>query len=118
MKGISARALLLVTLVAASPASAQEAVPGSLSLRDAVEIARSSNPGFQQTRNDQALADWNVRQAWGALMPNASANVGASWQGSGEQQLGGSLTLGDLGFGDQPSYYFSNYGINLGYSLN
>lgn len=118
MIGFRARAFLLATLVAAGPASAQEAVPASLSLQDALSIARSSNPSFRQTRNDEALADWNVRQAWGALMPNASANVGASWQGSGEQQLGGSLTLADLGFGDQPSYYFSNYGVSLGYSLD
>ena len=117
MKGIRARLILLAVVLVASPLEAQEAVPSSLSLDEALEIARTTNPGFIQTRNDEALADWNVRQAWGALMPSASANVGASWQGGGEQRLG-SLTLGDLGFGDQPSYYFSNYGISLGYSVD
>ena len=40
-----------------------------------------------------------------------------SWQGPGEQQLG-TLTLGDLGFTDQPSFYGSSYGLNLGYQLD
>jgi outer membrane protein len=115
MKGI--RTLALGALVAsASPVVAQEAVPASLSLEEALEIARSSNPGFRQARNDEALADWNVRQAWGALMPSANASIGASWEGAGEQRFG-SLTLGDLGFGDQPSYYYSNYNVGLSYSL-
>ena len=28
------------------------------------------------------------------------------------------MTLGDLGFGNQPSYYFSNYNIGLNYSID
>ena len=83
--------LVLVWLFAASPLSAQEAVPASLSLQQALEISRTTNPSFLQTRNDEALADWNVRQAWGALLPSANASTGVSWQGAGEQ-LFGSLT--------------------------
>ncbi|HAC05635.1 MAG TPA: hypothetical protein DCF71_07180, partial [Gemmatimonadetes bacterium] len=86
-------------------------------MEDALEIARGNNPGFLQTRNDEALADWDVRQAYGALLPTASAGSGVSWQGAGEQRFG-SLTLGDLGFGGQPSYYFSNYNLGLNFSLD
>ena len=114
---IRARTLVLVWLFAASPLSAQEAVPASLSLQQALEISRSANPGFLQTRNDEALADWTVRQAWGSLLPSASASSGVSWQGAGEQRFG-SLTLGDLGFGDQPSYYFSSYSVGVNYGLD
>lgn len=114
---IRARTFVFVWLLAASPLSAQEAVPASLSLQQALEIARTTNPGFLQTRNDEALADWNVRQAWGSLMPSASASGGVSWQGTGEQAFG-TLTLGDLGFGNQPSYYQSNYSLNLNYALD
>ncbi|MGY8777529.1 MAG: TolC family protein, partial [Longimicrobiales bacterium] len=111
------RPVLIAALLAITgPVSAQE-VPSALSLAEAIEIARTTNPGFLQTRNDEALADWNVRQSYGQLMPTANASAGVSWQGSGEQQFG-SITLGDLGFGDLPSYYGSNYGINLGYSLS
>ena len=109
-------ALFAALLALAQPVAAQD-VPTSLTLERAIELARTNNPGYLQTRNDGALADWNVRQAWGRLMPSASANAGLSWQGPGEQQFG-SITLGDLGFADQPSYYGSSYGLNLSYSLD
>jgi len=98
--------------------SAAQTVPARLSLDEALEIARENNPNFLLTRNDASLADWNVREAWGQLMPSASISGGVNWQGSGETQLPGSLTLGDLGFSDQPSYYGSNYSIGLSYSLS
>lgn len=109
--------LAATLLTIAGPVAAQDPVPDSLSLEHAWELARTNNPGFLQTRNDEALADWNVRQAWGALMPSASASFGAQWQGAGEQQFG-TVTLGDLGFGNQPSYYLSNYRLSLGYALD
>jgi len=109
--------LAMALLAAAGPVAAQE-VPSALSLAQAIEIARTTNPAFLQTRNDEALADWNVRQAYGQLLPTASATGGVSWQGSGETQFAGGVTLGDLGLGNQPSIYGSSYGINLGYSLN
>ena len=107
---ICARAVVLIAAMATAPIAAQEAVPSSLSLADALEIARSNNPSFLQTRNDEALADWDVRAAYGALLPSASAGSGVSWQGAGEQRFG-SLTLGDLGLGGQTSDYdWSNTG--------
>lgn len=112
--------LLLLALCTwgAVPASGQDLVPPALSLEQAIEVARTTNPGYLQSRNDGALADWNVRQAWGQLMPSVTAGGGVSWQGSGETQLPGSLTLGDLGFSDQPSYYGSSYSLGLNYSLD
>lgn len=109
--------LALCAALAGPPVAAQEAVPARLSLEEALEIARGNNPTFLQARNDERLADWDVRQAYGALLPSASASTGVTWQGAGEQRFG-SLTLGDLGFTDQPSYYFSNYNIGLNYSLD
>lgn len=46
-----------------------------------------------------------------------SANASVGWQGTGEQQFG-TLTLGDLGFGNQPSYYTSSYRLGLTYSVD
>jgi outer membrane protein len=114
---IASQTIVLALFVLAAPLAAQEEVPERLTLEEALEIARSSNPGFRQSRNDERLSDWDVRQAWGRLFPQASARVGVGWQGTGEQQVG-SLTLGDLGIGDQPSYYSSNYSIGLNYSLD
>lgn len=107
----------VLLLCAASPGAAQERAPASLTLEEALELARTGNPAFGQARNDAALADWDVRAAWGQLMPSANASLGAQWQGAGEQRFG-SLTLGDLGFGDQPSYYFSSYNVSLSYALD
>jgi outer membrane protein len=118
MKHVTTALSLTALLLLAPALRAQQVVPPSLSLDDAIEIARTHNPGFRQTQNDAGLASWNVRQAWVALLPQASANAGIQWQGSGEQQLGGSITLGDLGLGGQPSYYLSNYRLGLNYSLD
>lgn len=106
----------LLGLLAAVPVAAQT-VPASLTLERAIEIARSSNPAYLQSQNDQVQADWDVRQAYGQLLPSASASSGVTWQGAGEQQFG-TLTLGDLGFGGLPSYYLSSYGVNVGMSLS
>ena len=42
--------------------SAQEVVDISLSLEEAIAIARQNNPGFQTTRNDEVTADWDDAQ--------------------------------------------------------
>ena len=112
--------LYMVVIVIASiakPLVAQQILARSLSLEEALELARENNPSFLQQKNDELLSNWDVRQAYAALLPSASAGSAVSWQGPGEQQFG-SLTLGDLGFGDLPSYYFSNYNIGLNYSLD
>lgn len=109
--------ILLAALVAATPLGAQEEVPDRLTLERALEIARSANPGFRATRNDERLEDWNVRQSYGRLFPQATANATVGWQGTGEQQFG-TLTLGDLGFGNQPSYYTSSYRLGLTYTVD
>ena len=111
------RALALALLLLPTALRAQETVPSRLSLEQAIDVARAENPSFRQTRNDAGLADWNVRQAYAAFFPQATASGAVQWQGTGEQQLG-SLTLGDLGFGNQPSYYNSSYRLGLTYSLD
>lgn len=108
---VGAAALLVV-----APLGAQE-VPASLSLDDALDIARRNNPAYLQAENDRHQADWDVRQAYGQLLPTASASSSVGWQGVGEQSFG-TLTLGDLGFGDLPSYYTSSYRVGLNYFLS
>jgi len=107
----------LLGLFAASPLLAQDAVPDTLSLERALDIAQNNNPTYLQARNDRELADWDVRQAYGRFLPTASANSSVTWQGAGEQTFG-SLTLQDLGIGNLPSYYLSSYGVSLGLSLD
>jgi outer membrane protein len=97
--------------------SAQDLPGGPLSLEGAIQLAVRNNPTFRAAENDAALADWDVRSAYASLLPSASVSGGLSWQGSGEQQIGG-LTLGDLGIVNTPSYYFSNYSLGFGYQLD
>jgi outer membrane protein len=116
-KQLSALLLLLAGLALAPHLAAQEQIPERLTLEQALEIALRNSPTFLRSRNDRLLADWDVRQAYGQLLPSASANGRVTWQGSGDQQLGG-LTVGDLGFENQPSYYFSSYDLGVSYSLD
>ena len=118
LTGSFPRAVVLAALLLLpGRATTQEIVPVTLSLEEAIEIARSNNPSFQATRNNEALADWDVKSAYGSLLPSASTNFSLSWQGSGEQVFG-SLTLEQLGFADQPSFMFSRYGLNLNYGID
>lgn len=112
------RCLVLAAALAPVPVRAQgDAAPEPLSLQRALELARANNPSYLATRNDRDLADWDVRAAYGALTPSASVGGGLSWQGAGSQRLG-SITLDELGFGGQPSYYFSSYNLGLSYQLD
>lgn len=114
-----ARAGLLAGLLLASVplGAAAWQVPADLTLEDAIAIARRESPALLRARNDAVLADEDVRQAWGQLLPSANASASMSWEGAGEQRLG-SFTSSDLGIGSQPSYYFSSYNLGIGYSLD
>lgn len=109
--------MLLTILVVPPGTRAQMSVPASLTLEEAVRIALNNNPSHLSSRNDADLADWDVRAAYGAWAPSLSANSSVAWQGPGEQRFG-SLTTEELGFGDQPSYYFSTYSLGLSYTVN
>lgn len=117
MTSTSRLALTAFLLVAAAAPSSAQQVPEDLSLDQAIAIARENNPQLLRARNDEVAADWQVREAYGGLLPSASASAGASWQGSGENLLAGSVTLGDLGVTDQPSYYSSSYSLGISYDL-
>lgn len=116
---LKGRVLTTLLLFAGSSGNllAQESLPPSLSLAEAIQIAQRNNPLLQADLNNTDVADWNIKAAYGALIPSASASSSFSWQGSGEQQVG-SVTLTELGFGNQPSYYFSSYRLGLSYTLD
>jgi outer membrane protein len=96
----------------AAPASAQQDTL-TLSLADALRLARENNPAYLAARNDESEADWAVREAYGSLLPSASVGGSLSWQGAGEQRFG-SLTLAQ----NQPAYYLSSYDLGLSYALD
>lgn len=105
-------ALLLVAFAALAASAAQAQAPATLSLEEAIVLAEQYNPGFQAQKNDEDVADWNLRSSQGALLPFASITSGLEYQGSGELRLG-SLRTDDFGFGQLPSYYLSYYNVGL-----
>lgn len=108
----------VAVLVAGSdvPLAAQHAPP-TLSLEEALQLARRHNPAFLRQRNDEAVADWNVRAAYGSLLPSLTVSGGLDWQAGGVQRFG--LFSGeDLGLTRTPDYYFSGYGIRLNMNVS
>lgn len=110
---------LIAWSLAGAPARAQEAVPppATLTLEEALRLARQNNPGYLAARNDAGVADWQVREAYGQLLPGASASTSFSWQDAGTPRLG-IFTGEDFGFGSTTSYYTSSYSLGLNYQLN
>lgn len=114
---VPAAALLLLF---GSPAAAQQPTPeppAALSLEEAVDIALRHNPAYRSELNDVGAAEWDVREAWGALLPGASANAGFQYQAEGTFRLG-SLTGSELGVGTSPSSYLSDYFFGVDYYLD
>lgn len=108
---------LLLSVAAQGAVVQAQTVDESLTLDRALEIAARNNPGLQAFRNDIAVEDWNVRAAYASWLPTATASSSVSWQGAGEQRFG-SITADQLGFQDQPSFYFSSYNVGLTYALS
>lgn len=89
----------------------------TLTLEEAIDLARKNNPQFLARRNDADVADWEVRQAYGQLLPSASASTNFSYQAAGQARFG-IFTASDLGVSSTPEYYSSSYNLGLGYSLS
>ncbi|HEY4671225.1 MAG TPA: TolC family protein, partial [Gemmatimonadaceae bacterium] len=112
------RTLLLIGLIAfARQASAQVTTPDStssatLTIDQAIDLARRNNPELQQISNNRIGAQAAVRSAYGALLPSADASLNVQQQQGGQQILGGSA------LGANADIRQSNYNIGFGYRLN
>src|SRR5690606_21816611 len=113
---IPVMALLLGSLLPLQTVRAQQPAE-TLTLEYALQLARDHNPDYLAAANDMRLADWNVRAAYGDLLPGASISGSMNYQAAGEQRFG-VITGSDLGIGTTTDYYASSYGINLNYSLS
>ena len=109
------RALLgaMVLLALGVTALVAQDVPDQLTLEDAIRLAKENNPVFLSTRNDVGTADWQVREAYGAFLPDLRANGSAAYTQAGIQRIG------TLDFGAQSTdWYSSNYSLSLSWTLN
>jgi outer membrane protein len=106
-------AFFAVGLFVCPPLVAQQAVPASLSLSDAISIAREHNPAYRQTLNNRTAAAWNERGAYTSLvLPSVTASGGVSYTGPGQQRF---LTNT---FSQSVSTVSSNYSLSLNYELS
>lgn len=107
----------VIVSVFAAGAHAQQQPKATLTLEEAIALAQENNPLFLAQKNDLAVSDWGVREAYGALLPGASASTSFQYQGSGTQRIG-FLSGSDLGVSSSPAYMLSNYSIGVDYSLS
>jgi len=114
MQPAVAAALLILT--SATAMQAQQA-PASLTLEQAIELARRNNPEFLSQVNDEAESEWAVREAYGALVPAASVSGTLQYQAPGSQRIG-IYTADDIGVGGiRTGYLVSGYSLGMTYRL-
>ena len=112
------RSLLLVGLVVVSARASAQGVAtdttaqSTLTIDQAIDLARRNNPELQQTLNNRVGARAAVRSAYGALLPTADASFNVQRQQGGRQIFSGT-SLGASSDANQ-----SSYEIGFGYRLN
>jgi len=110
------RHVLLMTaglLLCPALAVAQQSAPVTLSLADAIAVARDKNPAYRQTLNDRGPAAWGVRSAYTSLLiPSVSAAGGMTYTGSGSQ------TFLSSSFTQSVSTVSSFYDLSLSWQLS
>ena len=104
--------LALVVSVVAVRAAAQTTVSGTLTLDDAIGIAKKNNPVFQQQLSGRTRAAAALRSAYGAFLPSADASLSSGYrQGKPE-------TFGGVAFGATSDVISSNWGLNFSARLS
>jgi outer membrane protein len=105
--------LIAGLLLGPAVAGAQQAAPATLSLADAIAIARDQNPAYRQVLNNRGPAAWGVRGAFSSLViPNVSASGGMSYTGAGSQ------TFLSSSFSQSVSTISSAYSLGLSWELS
>jgi len=84
----------------------------SLTVDQAIDIARTNNPAFQQTKDQVRIADAQVHTAYGALLPSAGANFAGGYTQGGNQVVQG------LQFANAYDTYNARYSIGLNYNIS
>ena len=115
-KRCRATAVAAVVMLLVPVAVIAQAGP-TLTLEEAISLARRNNPEFLQQANDMTVADWSVRSAYGQLLPSASASTSYSYTGEGQQRFG-NITGSDLGLASSTDYHSSSYSMGVNARLS
>ena len=105
-------AALVPAAVSAQTTATAPAERTTLSLDDAINLARRNNPVHLATVNNRRTADAAVRAANGQLLPNADASFFA------QRQQGGRQIFGGTSLGASSDINQSQYQIGIGYRIN
>jgi outer membrane protein len=97
----------LLVVATALPAAGQSAVGPTLSLSDALSLAKANNPTYLQSTNGRRRADASLRAANGQFLPSATTNFGTGYRQGIPQFFGG------VQFGSNSDQLSSNWGLNL-----
>jgi outer membrane protein len=89
-----------------------QSVPATLSLSDAIAIAREHNPSYRQALNDRGPAVWGARNAYATFLPSIAASGGLSYAGPGQQRF---LTAA---FSQPVGTWSSGYNLGLSWQLS
>ena len=115
---IMMRSLLFICLAAGAVQASAQGVPrdtttaATLTIDQAIGLARRNNPELQQTLNNRITARAAVRSAYGALLPSADASF------SVQRQQGGQQIFSGTSLGASSDVNQSNYQIGLNYRIN
>src|SRR4051812_8741949 len=89
------------------------ASPGAtLTLDEAISLARRNNPPYLSQANTRRTADAAVRSARGALLPSADASFTSRYQQAGQQVFSGQS------FSNSSATLQSGYSLGLNYRVN
>jgi outer membrane protein len=90
----------------------QAQTPTTLTLDEAIGLARRNNPLFQQTVNARRSADASVRTAYASLLPSVNANLSGRYQKTGQQFIQG------VALSNTSDVMQSSYSLGINYLLN
>jgi outer membrane protein len=106
------RALAATLLLVPSALFAQGTPPTSLSIEQAVQLARENNPTFLQQKNNVDVSRSAVRAAVGGLLPTANISNGYGYT------AGGTRRAESVVLAQQPGYYSGDYSLGVNYRLS
>lgn len=114
---LSRLALVTALLLGVGEAVSAQQPPASLTLEEAIDLARRNNPEFRVLANDEATADWAYAESLASLLPSVSASATTGYRAPGTPRVG-DLTGEELGISQTPATYTSGYRLGMSMQVN
>ncbi len=110
------RPLTVVALIAftgrLAAAQGSSVIGRTLTLDDAITIARQNNPTYLQALDAERNADATVRSAYGSLLPTSSASFSTRFQQGGQQFFNG------VALSNGSNSLSSSYNVGVNYNIS